>query len=104
MTTEPMQSTSTPDPTPAEGRGQRFETLNTIGQLVSGLGWALLIVGGLAGLIALSRIGMTGLAILLMAPLYGILVVAYGQGLQCVVAITRNTERTVELLESNPGR
>jgi hypothetical protein len=100
MTTETTESTPDTRPTSTQENTDRFQTLDTIGQLVSGLGWALVIVGGLVGLIALARIGVPALAILLGAPLYGILVVAYGQALQCVVAITRNTERTVQLLES----
>lgn len=100
MTTEPMPQAGMPADSTAQTASSRFATLDAIGQLVSGLGWALAILGLLGGLFSLTELGIAGLAIVLIAPLYGVLVVGYGQALQCVVAITRNTERTAELLES----
>lgn len=100
MTTEPIEGAETSAGSAPRTTSSRFETLNTIGQLVSGLGWALAILGLVGGLFSLTKLGITGLAIVLIAPLYGILVVGYGQALQCVVAISRNTERTADLMES----
>lgn len=104
MTTEPIERPGTSLETASGSQSPRFETLNTIGQLVSGLGWALAILGLVGGLASLTKLGVAGLAVMLIAPLYGILIVGYGQALQCVVAISRNTERTTELLESQRVR
>lgn len=100
MTTEAMEQQQSPEHSARGARPTQFETLNTIGQLVSGLGWAVAIVGLMAGLVSLSRLGIAGLGVVLIAPLYGVLIVGYGQALQCVVAISRNTERTAELLSN----
>jgi len=93
----------TPKTTVRHDGAKRFETLNTIGQLVSGLGWAIVILGLFVGLVLLSRIGVAGLGVIAGAALYGVVIVGYGQALQCLVAITRSTERTTRLLESRSG-
>lgn len=80
------------------GSNGRFSTLNSIGQVLVVIGWIAAAGGLLVGLFLLNEMGISGLLVVFVAPIYGVLVVAYGEALQCLVTVARSTERTAELL------
>lgn len=95
----------------------RFNTLLSIGKLISGLGWVLVGLGALTAIIGIviaisvaskSFGGEEQAAISLAAGLggglfqaiIGILIVAQGQVLSCFVAIEHNTRSTYEMMQA----
>lgn len=96
---------------------RRFNTLLSIGKLISGIGWVFVGLGALAAVIgiiaAISQAGNSfgggeravlslaaGLGGGLLNAIIGILIVAQGQVLSCFVAIERNTRSTYEMMHA----
>lgn len=123
----PTQGGETPHANPGGGHGhaldsnqpseRRFNTLLSIGKLISGIGWVFVGLGALAAIIgiivAISEAGnrysggeqaalslAAGLGGGLWAAVMGILIVAQGQVLSCFVAIERNTRSTYEMMRA----
>lgn len=89
---------------PSRSQSKDFSTLDSVGAVVSGLGWALVIVSALAGLASLTGAsGDLSLILLVPAALFacanGFALVAYGQLARCIVSINHNTKKAAALLE-----
>jgi hypothetical protein len=82
--------------------GQRFKTLLAFGKFFSAIGWVVAVIGGIIlvpGLNQLARgsqfgdgmSAMVGLLAGLLVAVFGLMLVASGQGISCFVSIEENT-------------
>lgn len=88
-----------------------FQTLRGLGKFIEVMGWLVVVIAGLiflGGLLtALGKHDSFGAGIALMSlipsaasAILGIIIVSYGQAIQCFVAIEENTRETNRLLTS----
>ncbi|MCX6600961.1 MAG: hypothetical protein NT025_05295 [bacterium] len=86
------------------GHGSRFQTLYGLGRFMAGLGWVVAVLSIFFGIGAMAsgELGgagiLIGLLIIFGGALYGIIIVALGQTMQCLVAIESNTRATASNL------
>ena len=86
---------------------QRYKTLLAFGKFFSFIGWVVVVIGGIIFFVGLSQlgqrdlfggsssIGSMGLVTGLLVAIYGIMLVASGQGISCFVSIENNTHATM---------
>jgi len=83
---------------------QRYKTLLGFGKFFGFIGWAFVVIGGiiflagLSGSFVMSRYiggGIMGLLTGLLVAVYGLMLVASGQGISCFVSIEHNTHATM---------
>jgi hypothetical protein len=75
----------------------QFNTLLSFGQTISFIGWIMVGIGIILGLLIV-KIGVFSLIAGVLVAALGIVIVAYGQTISCFVAIARNTRATYEVL------
>ncbi len=95
---------------------QRYKTLLTFGKFFSLVGWIVVAIGGIMFLVGLGQLGQRnifgggamGLVTGLLIAVYGIMLVASGQGISCFVSIENNTHATMlaqrEILNTMRGQ
>jgi len=79
-----------------------FKTLLGFGKFISGLGWILVIIGGILALTGLTNSGNESLFFILgglVLAIMGLFMVANGQLISCFVSIERNTRQASDLLK-----
>lgn len=99
-------------PVGAQPSERRFKTLLSISNFISGLGWVIVGLGALVGVIGViaamslpppmeeAVFALTvGLGGGIWVAVSGILIVAFGQVVSCFVAIERNTRSTLRLIQ-----
>ena len=85
--------------------GERFQTLRGLGRAIEVCGWIVVIgatialVVGLAELLNRQLAGVISIVPALGALVSGIVLVSYGQVIQCFVATESNTRGTAQLLK-----
>lgn len=86
---------------------QRYKTLLAFGKFFSFIGWVIVVIGAIIIFVGLSQFGQRsafggsspfgpmGLVTGLLVAVYGIMLVASGQGISCFVSIENNTYATM---------
>jgi hypothetical protein len=82
----------------------KFRTLSTLGLFISGMGWAALVFGVIAGILVMKANMMFGFLVIIAGVLLSLVTVAQGQMIQCFVAIERNTRPATGTHLQNVGR
>lgn len=94
---------------PVELASNNFKTLLWLGELISGVGWIAVLIGGVGLLFGFSELsestsmGMGDLLVLVSSAIpvaLGLLLAAVGQLISCFVAIEHNTRSVFELLKT----
>lgn len=88
-----------------------FKVLLGYGKFLSGLGWLLIIIGIIGGIIIASLAGDFGVSLVLsgimfgvVCAIFGIMFIVSGQIFCCFVSIERNTRSTYEILRVERGK
>jgi len=87
---------------------ERFKTLLAFGKFFSFIGWVVVIIGVIVSFVGVSQLGQrsgfgggtsplgpAGLVAGLLVAVYGLILVASGQGISCFVSIENNTHATM---------
>jgi hypothetical protein len=80
----------------------RFSVLSGYAQVISGLGWIVIIAGAISVLIGITNIREMGILGLLggVIAVLGVVIVAAGQAISCIASIEKYIRGTYELLQS----
>ena len=90
---------------PDASRSSSYSTLKGVGKFISAIGWVLVALAVVGGLIGMGEAEGPGVAAALALIVFGVatggLIVAQGQLISCIVDIERNTDDMVAFLKEN---